>query len=96
MSDNEIECTARIAYEHGQDPIDYAAWLIGMHLDVYFDILHAREDNPQAYPGYKLSMASEALLRRIVAGLLDAGWQPPKIRPTPEDVSALLPPEQAS
>ncbi len=67
---------ARIAYNAGIDPIDYAEAeltnLIGVHLNLaslYADL----EVDP---PGGTLTVG--AMSRRILGSLLDAGWMPPE------------------
>ena len=68
---------ARIAYNAGIDPIDYAeaelTALIGVHMNlasVYADL----EVDPPAG-----TLTVGAMARRILGALLDAGWTPPEV-----------------
>ena len=76
----DIGFLARFAYDHGQDPIDYAASnVIQIHIDVYLTVLAARATDPASFPGYVLEATTAALSRRILGDLLDAGWTPPEV-----------------
>ena len=44
-------------------------------------ITAARQEDPATFPGYTLELSPAALARRIVGGLLDAGWTPPEVKP---------------
>ena len=69
---------AQWAYRHGTDPIDWATnSIVRNHISVYLTITAARAENPATFPGYVLELTPEALSRRIVGDLLDAGWMPP-------------------
>lgn len=71
---------ARFAYEHGEDPISYAAQaVIQTHVDVYLAICAGRAGDPASFPGYVLELTTEALSRRILGDLMDAGWTPPEV-----------------
>jgi hypothetical protein len=74
---------AEWAYSHGTDPIDWAVNSVaGNQIKVYLAITEARAENPASFPGYTLEVSPEALARRIVGGLLDAGWIAPEARPS--------------
>lgn len=68
---NDIDFLARFAYSTGQDPIDYAAEnVIRAHIDAHFD--------PGNFPG-DVNPATDALSRRILGDLMDAGWKAPEV-----------------
>ena len=74
----DICSIARMSYERGRDPIEYAeTCVVQVHLDAYLTITASRAVNPASFPGYLLELAPEALARRIIGGLLDAGWASP-------------------
>lgn len=68
---------ARIAYDAGIDPIDYAeaelTVLIGVHLSLASVCADLGVDAP---PG---SLTVGAMSRRIIGNLLDAGWRAPEV-----------------
>jgi hypothetical protein len=67
----DIDFLARFAYSTGQDPIDYAAEnVIRGHIDAHFD--------PDGFPG-EVNPATDALSRRILGDLMDAGWTAPEV-----------------
>ena len=70
---------ARLAYSHGQDPIDYASRLVQMHIEVNLTVRLARAEDPATFPGYLLDLSLDALSRRVIGDLLDAGWTPPEV-----------------
>lgn len=74
----DIDVIARMSYERGQDPVEFAeACIVQNHLRVYLSIIIGRAENPAAFPGYLLELTPDALARRIIGGLLDAGWTSP-------------------
>jgi hypothetical protein len=75
---SDISYPAQYAYEHGTDPITYAESHVTMLIGVHLGVAAAREENPQSFPIYSPDVSNEALARRIVGGLLDAGWTPPE------------------
>jgi hypothetical protein len=80
---------AQWAYRHGTDPIDWAVEsVVGNQISVYLTITAARAENPANFPGYVLELTQGALARRIVGGLLDAGWTPPGTVISDEDPAA--------
>lgn len=66
-------------YESGTDPLDWAVWLAECQIDARENVIIARIDNPDAYPGYPLETTITATSRAIIGRLLDAGWTPPAI-----------------
>lgn len=76
----DIGFLARFAYEHGEDPIDYATQgVIQIHVESWLMICAARAESPASFPGYTLELSPAALSRRILGDLLDAGWTPPAL-----------------
>ena len=78
---SDICFLARFAYSHGQDPIDYASSLVQMHIEVNLMVRAARYEDPATFPGYLLDLSLEALSRRVIGDLMDAGWTPPEVTP---------------
>jgi hypothetical protein len=76
----DICVIARMSYERGTDPVEYArTHVIQVHLDAYLTITAARAADAATFPGYLLELTPEALARRIIGGLLDAGWTSPAV-----------------
>jgi len=73
---------ARIAYDLGIDPLDYAetelATLIGVHLGLTSLYADLGVDAPEG------TLTVGALARRILGSLMDAGWIPPAAASEPE------------
>lgn len=80
----DIDAISRIRYQEGIDPIEHAAQLIAIDLEVR-DLVAAKQVHPRT-PIALLDQSDDAYARRIIARLLDAGWSPP-------DVSALRRPK---
>ena len=70
---------ARIAYDLGINPVDYAeaelATLIGVHLSLASMCADLDVPAPEG------TLTVGALSRRIVAAFWDAGWTPPEVTP---------------
>jgi hypothetical protein len=68
---------ARIAYDLGIDPIDYAetelAALIGVHLGLAQVCADLGVNAPEG------TLTTGAMARRILGSLLDAGWKAPEV-----------------
>ena len=79
----DISELARISYDAGIDPIDYAEGEILTLIEAHANVAVARILNPASLPGYPLKVTPEALTRRILGVLLDAGWTAP-VWPIPE------------
>lgn len=77
---NDICGLARWAYDHDQDPIDYAVTnVVKIHIDVWVTVCAGRMDNPASFPAYPADLSLEVLGRRILGDLLDAGWTAPQL-----------------
>lgn len=75
-----IDCAlARTAYGEGEDPIDHAIFIAQTCIEVRDTISVARAAEPNAFPIFKLSLETDAVARRIIGQLLDAGWIPPEV-----------------
>ena len=72
-----IEPLHRFAYDSGTDPIEYAVELARVQIETSNDIRTARIYSPNAYPIFLGSLGDDAVARRVIAQLLDAGWTPP-------------------
>ncbi|WP_262015646.1 hypothetical protein [Micromonospora sp. Mcm103] len=66
------------AYAAGISPIEWAVRLARAQLEVQAEVLGSRATDPDAYPGYLLPLTDDAVARRIVGELLNAGWNPPE------------------
>jgi hypothetical protein len=76
----DIDVIARMSYERGQDPVEFAETCIMQnHLDVYLTIVSSRAEDPATFPGYALELSPQATARRIIGDLLDAGWLSPTL-----------------
>lgn len=72
-----IEPIHRIAYEHGADPIEHAAWHIALHFEISEEVVSGK-----VQPGVAVAHLDhdfKSVARRAVAALLDAGWTPPDV-----------------
>ena len=77
---DDIDILAATAYETGIDPIDYAVTNVTQaHIEVFLAIRDV-----SAEIGCVLPHDTAALSRRIVADLLNAGWQMPALPERPE------------
>ncbi|MET7752596.1 hypothetical protein [Micromonospora sp. NPDC005367] len=68
---------SQAAYAAGVHPIEWAVHLARSQMEVQAEVLGSRAANPEAHPGYLLPLTDDAVARRIVGELLNAGWQPP-------------------
>lgn len=71
---SDINDLARICYEAGVDPIDYAEGELEILIGVHALVATAP---PERRSGYWTDLSTRALARRILGNLLDAGWHPP-------------------
>lgn len=78
----DIGTLARIAYEAGIAPLDYAEDQIVLHIAASDALAAARVTDPERFAGYP-APRRDVLARRILAALLDAGWGMP-VWPIPE------------
>ena len=74
---NDICEQARIAYQAGIDPADYAeaelTGLIGVHIELASMLADFGVDAPAG------ALTVGAMARRILGSFMDAGWQPPEV-----------------
>jgi hypothetical protein len=68
---------ARIAYNAGIDPIDYAETELSVLIGVHLSLASMCTDLDVPAPEGALTVG--ALSRRIVAAIWDAGWTPPEV-----------------
>ena len=80
---DDINGLARFAYDIGINPVDYAEGDIEALINAHFMVAASRAIEPGTFPGYSIELTTDALARRILGNLLDAGWHPP-IHPIPE------------
>ena len=74
---NDICEHARIAYQAGIDPLDYAeAELTGL-IGVHIELASVCADFGVSAPAGTLTVG--AMARRILGSLMDAGWTPPEV-----------------
>lgn len=83
MNGSDISDLARISYESGIEPVDYAEGQIVTLINVQAAVALTAELEPETFPGGLPDVSVGALARRILGELLDAGWQPP-VWPVPE------------
>ena len=68
---------ARIAYNAGIDPIDYAETELAVLIGVHLGLASVCADLGVTAPVGTLTV--EALARRILGSILEAGWVPPEV-----------------
>ena len=73
----DIDGLSAWAYETGITPLDWAINTARTEIDVWLHVCEGRADNPASFPGYHPDLGVEALARRIIGSLLDAGWRIP-------------------
>jgi hypothetical protein len=74
---SDINGLAQAAYAGGRHPIQWAEELINELINLHVTVTISRQEDPGAYPGYPIPLTLDALSRRILGELLDAGWTPP-------------------
>jgi len=74
---NSTNFLARFAYALGTDALTYAEGHIRTLIEVHNEVWYSRAEDPAAFPGYCIELTFEALARRILGDLLDAGWTCP-------------------
>jgi len=78
---SDLGVLARLAYQAGIHPLDFAEEQVALQVGVYMALLAAGDDF-----GIHLDpsrMTAGAVACRILGALLDAGWEPP-VWPVPE------------
>jgi hypothetical protein len=76
---DDISALARLSYDMGVDPIDYAERQIRIHIEVHQTVVASRAVAPETFPGFSPDLSLDALARRILGNLLDAGWKAPEV-----------------
>ncbi len=84
----DIDTLAKWAYARGTDPVEYAEGYVTSAIEVHLAVAESRAEDPSTFPGYCLEMTVNALARRIVGILLDAGWQAPELIRDPDTEEA--------
>jgi len=74
---SDIGALARMAYEHGENPLDYAERQLEILITVHLMVMAARSEDVASFPGYPADLGFASLARRILGDLLDAGWTMP-------------------
>ena len=74
---SDIQGLAKFAYDRGIRLLDWAEGHITQIIDVHLTVWPSRLTDPGTFPGYAIDLTTEALARRILGELLDAGWTPP-------------------
>jgi hypothetical protein len=67
------------AYALGKDPLVYAETSTATLISAHELVIASRAEDPATFPGYSLDLSTEALARRIIGTLMDAGWTPPEV-----------------
>ncbi len=70
---------ARIAYDCGISPIDYAEAELTVLIGVHLSLASMCADLDVTVPAGSLTVG--AMARRILGAVLDAGWTPPEVTP---------------
>ena len=68
---------ARIAYNAGVNPIDYAEAELNTLIGVHLNLASLYADMEADPPAGTLTVGS--MSRRILGAILDAGWTPPEV-----------------
>jgi hypothetical protein len=90
---DDIDGLSAWAYEQGTDPLDWAIKTVDTQIDVWMIVCAGRAQNPALFPGFHPDLSVEALARRIVGRLMDAGWRVPGSTGTPATPELLEPRE---
>lgn len=77
MTTSDICERARIAYDLGIDPVDYAETELSVLIGVHLGLAAVCADLDVTAPEGTLTVG--AMSRRILGSLLDAGWVPPEV-----------------
>ncbi len=74
----EIDALALFAYSGDWDVTEVVINLIGVLFNVWQAAFERRRSDPESFPGgVSIDITEESLVRRILVGLLDAGWTAP-------------------
>jgi len=74
----DIDFLAISSYAHGKSVTETAVDRVQVLLKAWQQVTEARRTDPTAFPGGAWAdTGKEALARRVLATLLDAGWKPP-------------------
>jgi hypothetical protein len=73
----DIDAVSQLQYDRGRNPIDWAADLIEIDLQIRDEVTAGLV--AYGVPITLLDQSAQAYARRIVAKLLDAGWTPPQV-----------------
>lgn len=74
----DIDPVAEYARKNGMDSIRYAEILVTAAIEVRDIVINGRAKNPSHFPAYGPDTSEAVAARRILAGLLNAGWKPPE------------------
>lgn len=72
-----VEFAAQYAYDHGDDPLNYAVFLVQTAIEARDLVVEARSRDPKLCPFYGHDTSDAAVAHRVIGCLLDAGWTPP-------------------
>ena len=73
---------ARIAYQAGINPVDYAEAELTVLIGVHMGLAEVCADLGVTAPAGSLTVG--AMARRILGAVLEAGWVPPSVTSEPE------------
>ena len=73
----DFDGLASAAYRRGESPLDWAETSISILIEVHIWAWSSRIKDPESFPGYPIDLTLDALARRILGNLLDAGWTAP-------------------
>lgn len=75
----DIAWIHQVAYDQGKDPVEHAVEHVAMFVELAEVIRADRVTDPDSFPGYGPDVSFDHFARRIVGGLLDAGWTLPAV-----------------
>jgi hypothetical protein len=89
----DIDGLSAWAYEQGTDPLDWGIACAETAITAHLHVCVGRAVDPASFPGYSRDLSVEALARRIIGNLIDAGWRIPGDSGTPTPGELLEPRE---
>lgn len=76
----EIDYVSTVQYAAGYDPIDWGVHLVAVYLDTRKVAAGRVIAGLPPLPAW-IDLSNEAVARKIIARLMDAGWTPPVVGP---------------
>jgi hypothetical protein len=73
---SDLDGVSEAAYANGMSPLDWSEFIVRNLIETHYTVIHGRHHNPASYPAYSIELTDDALARRIIGALMDAGWEP--------------------